>query len=56
MQISVNLLVFSVHTGRFLHPAEVCEEMHYQSYISVTAGYRVSPHPLQSDLHLGAQM
>lgn len=31
-------------------------EIFYLCYVSVTAGYRVSPHPLQFDPDLGAQM
>lgn len=39
----------------FYH-AEVYVEMFYLCYISVTAGYHASPHPLQLDLDLGVQM
>lgn len=56
MQMSVGVLVFSMHRGRVFHHAEVYVEMFYLCYISVTAGYHVSPHPLQFDLDLGAQM
>lgn len=49
MQMSVGVLVFS-------HHAEVYVEMFYLCYISVTVGYHVSPHPLQFDLDLRAQM
>lgn len=49
MQMSVGVLVSSYHAG-------VCVEMFYLCYISVTVGYHVSPHPLQFDLDLRAQM
>lgn len=49
MQMSVGVLVFLYH-------AEVYVEMFYLCYISVTVGYHVSPHPLQFDLDLRAQM
>lgn len=49
--------LFSMHRWRFsITPSGVYVEMFYLCYISFTVGYHVSPHPLQFDLDLGAQM